>query len=326
MSITFIIGNGFDLNLGMKTRYSDVYEGYIKAPHTSNAIDKFKKELEDNYENWSDFEMGMAEYAKTLQTENELIECIRDFKGFLAEHLRKENEKLVERINAIQDERELAREIDRSLVQFYEGLVPNDRAKIEYVIKTNGSICNYITFNYTTALETILNIRSRRKGYSENAPIHIHGKLGEGIVLGVDNLSQLIATKYAVTKRAERAFVKTLFNKQFDMMKVGNAERTIKSSSIICIYGFAMGETDATWVGMIADWLLEDKSNQLIYFKHNTPEINTCNYDEIMDIEDDYKLEIMRKLHLEDESILEQIHIPIGRKIFNFNLKEFAFA
>lgn len=33
--ILFIIGNGFDLGLGMKTRYEDVYDGYI---HTSPKV------------------------------------------------------------------------------------------------------------------------------------------------------------------------------------------------------------------------------------------------------------------------------------------------
>jgi hypothetical protein len=29
-NITFILGNGFDLNLGLKTRYTDFYPEYIK--------------------------------------------------------------------------------------------------------------------------------------------------------------------------------------------------------------------------------------------------------------------------------------------------------
>ena len=29
MSTLFLIGNGFDVNCGMKTKYTDVYEGYI---------------------------------------------------------------------------------------------------------------------------------------------------------------------------------------------------------------------------------------------------------------------------------------------------------
>ena len=78
--ILFIIGNGFDLGLGMKTRYEDVYDGYIHTSPKSQAIEAFKAELSKRkpYDKWSDFEMGMAEYARTVSTEDEFIACIRD--------------------------------------------------------------------------------------------------------------------------------------------------------------------------------------------------------------------------------------------------------
>ena len=38
MGVTFLIGNGFDLNLGMKTRYTDMYDSYIKSESKSTVI------------------------------------------------------------------------------------------------------------------------------------------------------------------------------------------------------------------------------------------------------------------------------------------------
>lgn len=32
MFITFLIGNGFDVNLGLNTRYSDFYPVFLKKP------------------------------------------------------------------------------------------------------------------------------------------------------------------------------------------------------------------------------------------------------------------------------------------------------
>lgn len=43
--VTFIIGNGFDIGLGMKTRYSDVYDEYVKTPSATEVIRAFKEEL-----------------------------------------------------------------------------------------------------------------------------------------------------------------------------------------------------------------------------------------------------------------------------------------
>ncbi len=39
MNITFLIGNGFDLNLGLKTRYTDFYKYYMEH-NPNNLISK----------------------------------------------------------------------------------------------------------------------------------------------------------------------------------------------------------------------------------------------------------------------------------------------
>ena len=43
MNITFLIGNGFDIKLGLKTRYTDFYPTYIDSNNHSKeeSIKKF---------------------------------------------------------------------------------------------------------------------------------------------------------------------------------------------------------------------------------------------------------------------------------------------
>lgn len=48
MNITFMIGNGFDLHLGMKTRFTDMYEGYIQSPSEDIVIQRFKEDLKES--------------------------------------------------------------------------------------------------------------------------------------------------------------------------------------------------------------------------------------------------------------------------------------
>ena len=66
--VTFIIGNGFDLNCGLKTRFTDMYPSYIATPSQYSIIADFKRDIQDNeslhFQRWSDFEMGMARYAE----------------------------------------------------------------------------------------------------------------------------------------------------------------------------------------------------------------------------------------------------------------------
>lgn len=73
MDITFILGNGFDIGLGMPTRYEDFYKEYcqIKAEDNDN-IREFKEMLVNRNSargkkiiNWADFEKRLANIQKT---------------------------------------------------------------------------------------------------------------------------------------------------------------------------------------------------------------------------------------------------------------------
>lgn len=324
-NITFILGNGFDLNLGMDTRYSDMYKGYIEQTSIIGYIDKFKKHLNDQapiFEKWGDFEMAMAEYAKILSSEEEFVGCVRDFKGYMVRYLTDENHKMVELIKNTQNTKEILSELDKSLTKFYDGLTPNDKNQIKSIIEKADVARHYITFNYTTPLETLLAIKARDQVFWEREPIHIHGKLGGDIVLGVDYEDQLMGIKFDLTKKGERAFIKPLFNEQFDKARVDTTKNIILESSIICVYGFAMGESDNTWVWLLGDWLLANKQHHLIYYDYNSPKLDSYNSDEIMEVEEELKFALWKKLGLEENSVLDQIHIPVGRNLFNFNFKE----
>ena len=322
-NVTFIIGNGFDLGLGMKTKYTDVYDGYIYSPSKSQVISDFKTELQshnsDNYKNWSDFEMAMAEYARRLTSEDELIECVRDFKGFMVNHLKQENNRMLELINDKGYLNNLVKEFERSLDLFYIGLTRNDINSIKNLLNNANIERQYVSFNYTSTFEAFLILRFKSQKILENTPIHIHGDLNNDVVLGIDNIEQLKYTPYLLTRKGKRAFVKTIFNEQYDKTRVETAEKIISQSNIICVYGFSMGESDKTWTDLLANWLIENPEHHLVVYQYDETEYNYYNRDEIMDVEDEKKELLLKKLRIDNEQILNQIHIPIGEKLFNFS-------
>ena len=56
MNILYLIGNGFDLSLGMKTRYEDFYEYYCTLGETEQNADviALKKTIKEGKEGWQD--------------------------------------------------------------------------------------------------------------------------------------------------------------------------------------------------------------------------------------------------------------------------------
>jgi hypothetical protein len=56
MQILYIIGNGFDLSLGLKTSYNNFYQYYKTVESDNVNIQKLKKNISKTYESWADLE------------------------------------------------------------------------------------------------------------------------------------------------------------------------------------------------------------------------------------------------------------------------------
>lgn len=320
MKLTFLIGNGFDLSCGLKSSYADVYEEYIKVESRTEVIKKFKQDLianktKEKWGNWSDFEMGMAAYAKNFNSEKELIECVSDFKMFLEKHLLKEEIRFVTSYNKIIKEHKeaLQRHIQESVYDYYKGLTRKLEKDIESIKNGAGTICSFVNFNYTSVLSRVLSDNI----FAAKRIINIHGDLlNKDVILGVDNVEQ-VQVNFNLTKKGKRFFIKPYLNNEYDPSKIVIAKDTIEKSDCICLFGLSLGDSDLTWKNELIKWLTANKNHHLFIFDYE------CSKKDLADIilklneEEDYKEEKMNFLGLsEKQELSEQIHLPIGKKIF----------
>ena len=321
-NILFIIGNGFDLGLGMKTRYADMYDSYISSPSRSDTIRKFKEYIanDEKYNNWSDFEMAMARHAYIFNSENEFIECMRDFKKHMVAHLQAEYESISKILEHTSND-DLKFNMLESLQNFEAGLIPNHLRTVQTLKDEYPISFSFLSFNYTYTLDTLL----RRAGIGA-IPLHIHGTLDNDVVLGVDGEQQIKAKFYETTRKTQRAFVKPKFNEAFDTERLEKAKNMIMSSDMICSYGFSYGESDRMWLDLIAQWLMVDERHHLISFQYDNNSYDKFNSDILMETEEEKKQLLFYKLFSfnveEDSPVFDQIHIPVGFDIFNFEFVE----
>lgn len=317
MSTLFLIGNGFDVNCGMKTRYSDVYEKYVKEDSTSDVIKRFKEEIDSNIENWGDFEMAMAKYSRYMRNEEEFLECIRDFAGYMEAYLIKEVNEFKQKIKNRQIEAAVMNEISNSFDSFYKGIshnVDNIMENRSVAMVNNMSI---ISFNYTDVFDILW------KKYVGNNPFiskninHIHGTLQDDPVFGVDNVEQ-IEKGYMLSRRGKRGFIKPVFNDEYDRQRVQQAKKLIENANTICTFGMSLGDSDLTWRNTLIEWLNASEDNHLFIYQYKLSEVGYRTVSEKMDIEEAEKERILSEWKVEDSgSIFEQIHIPCGKNIFN---------
>lgn len=191
MKITFLIGNGFDLNLGLKTTYKDFYENYLKTLNketiNNNILYRY---IDRDIEDWVDFEirlglftfppdsndndkMNFMKRAKELSDENEFIEkelnsnknfsresflsALTDFRKNFKKYLIQESKRLENM------EKYLGHVLFKGLTSFADDYNDNEKLGIYSNMYSNAPFSNngrslsieysFLTFNYTDFLE-----------------------------------------------------------------------------------------------------------------------------------------------------------------------------
>ena len=147
MDVTFLIGNGFDLGIGLKTGYKDFYDVYCQSKSSdSEMLQHFKSDILKEPETWADFESAFGEYASRCKDAEDYMQLFEDFIRQFSIYL--ENEE-----SAFDDEKteEILHGMKRALSSYYD-IRPADKDAVVPFIKSYKTF-NFISFNYTCCLD-----------------------------------------------------------------------------------------------------------------------------------------------------------------------------
>lgn len=291
MKYTYLIGNGLDLSIGLKTSFIHFFKSYCQISDDNNdLLKKFKEEISRNVLLWSDFESQMGRFTEQIQPCGNLslfdyIYCIEDFRNALVKYLLKEEERIDSNFvnkcahvsaRAIEYPFQFMRKGSRNSLEKYVSFYIDE--VIEY---------NFIIFNYTHTFENFLSpygynvVNSHddepRHWMEEDNEdsvvidkigkvIHVHGELGEAILLGVNDYNQVINTDLIENENFKYSYVKPIANKMLGEQQDKEAKEVISESDIIFIYGMSLGESDKIWWQQIMEWLLSDIESDRKHF------------------------------------------------------------
>ena len=285
MHITFFIGNGFDLNLGLKTRYKDFYKYFKENAEESNMIKNWINE-DDIF--WSDLEQALGKSLIHVKENN--LEKFYDDKDemddLLVEYLKKEQDKY------IYDETNIKKQLIYSLDNLDANLSKDEKMLIENLKEKYGNtnlIYNFVSFNYTNCLDKIVEIQKSESsiisqhsyganGYNTMSQLgeiyHIHGTVNEEMILGVNDESQIHNIWLKGNDEFYDNIIKVRMNEMIGQQKTADVKNVINRSRIICLFGMSIGETDKIWWEEIVDWMKKDKENLLILFWRDDKKLN----------------------------------------------------
>ena len=171
----FIIGNGFDLDLGMKTRYSDFAQS-DKWPFTTSiprTLGGYLKK-QSKVEKWFDLEKELLVYAQNIQGSERYIENYK----YQAENDKKMFDVLIQSLTAYLTEEENK-----------EPNMDSVAATVFRAIIESGLFSSIYSFNYTNLYNIALHLGIDKKFKYE----HVHGCLkDDSIILGVEEETDLL--------------------------------------------------------------------------------------------------------------------------------------
>ena len=281
MNITFIIGNGFDLNLDLKTKYIDFYNYYFAIKSEKKPIQDFKAYLNEKFKEeakWSDLEVALGEYTANIGTEDDFVLIYDDVILRLKEYLQKQNN-----LFRAKDKKKFIND----LIHFENYLSDGDKKSILEFRKSRADdphwFINVISFNYTSIIEKILEYDNKSIEIGDNEYnkrvmldniYHIHGTLDSYMVLGVNDSTQIKNKAFKKNNDIKDKLIKPETNKQARNNIDEKCKDIIKDSHIICLYGTSVGDTDKMWWELIVSQLRMRDDLKVVYFEYgDEPEV-----------------------------------------------------
>lgn len=275
MNITFMIGNGFDLNLGLKTKYTDFYPYFMKNASDDNMIKLWIKD--SDIELWSDLESRLGLELYKIKSEEDIQKFYDDkdeLDRLLLEYLEMEQDRYF-------IEEKDKKEVMRSMLEFYKNLSEENKDSIRKTLEIyarENYMYKYITFNYTNLVDRFIGeFSSGERVIASHPPIsseniistvhHVHGTVDSGMILGVNDSSQINNEMLNDDEMFLNTFIKQNMNKSIGYKRTDVAFNIIDKSAIICVFGMSIGETDKIYWEKLVSWLRGDSYNKLIIYK-----------------------------------------------------------
>lgn len=288
MNITFLIGNGFDRNLGLDTTYSDFVKYYKRIEPKTGNLKNFHKYIKENEELWSAAEIAMGEYTGELEKgqAEAFVECQTDFCEELAEYLKYETNK----IDFTRTDEKVLKSFERlnSLSQNFPVQERNVLNEVFQKRKAGDISYNFICFNYTLTLDECLRIveeNSKVLGTHKNGSqvfehrigeiCHVHGTVEKEMVFGVNDESQIKKIDVFDCEDGDlykNFLIKIQTNASYLENTDSKANKLLQSSDLIYVFGMSLGTTDKLWWDRICTWINNSNERHLIVQKYGFPQ------------------------------------------------------
>ena len=246
MRILYLIGNWFDINVGLDTSFQDFLKFYLKQPVPKELdevavrfINRLKEEIQSDIQLWSYFELQYGKHMARLGHMGSAVHPINEEFDIINDDIRTNLSKYI----ATQEKRlffteEAKKRFLADLADpeaffrdFEKNEVDNRRKNVWH---TTGRTIDIITFNYTRTIETLLGKTPvQSSGFDVNAPIHVHGYYDSRMIMGVNDASQIDNEALRNNTYITDALIKSKNNHAYGVSHTNRCSQLIKGKQSI---------------------------------------------------------------------------------------------
>lgn len=299
MNVLYILGNGFDMAQGMKTSYPDFYKFLMKT-ECSPLLEKMKKEITADRKLWSDMEKAFGQYTAKVNSVSDLENLYFELSDQLQNYLKTEDAKF-------NPSEKLKNKFVLDFISPSSHLGETDKVRYTNFVNRLGNThdISVMTLNYTDTLEKLLSLgpnmdRRVNPNVYIRQVIHVHGRLGDSIIIGVDNEGQIANEKFRTNEDAKDFLVKVQSNYTMKSTRHTTCESLISNAHLIIMYGVSIGETDARWWKLIGEQFKNRNTFSIIQYLYTPNEITPTRKQLMGRIEREHRNMIMRKMGIKD--------------------------
>ena len=269
MNILYLIGNGFDVAQGLKTRYPDFYGSYKQTAPINDEERRIIASIDNNVEKWSDMEAALGVFTKEVNSAAGFIDAYESLSSKLSIYLKGQDEYY--RPNNIERYR-------KELANPFEDLSYPEAISFNKYVSSFGekkASIDVISFNYTNVFERAIGYEYQAvalegpyfsQGVSLNRVYKIHGSLQGTVVMGVNDAGQIANDAFAKNQDVCDMIVKPQTNAVmglgFDIL----SGEMISAADLIIVYGMSIGETDRVWWQRIAERMASPSVRMIIFY------------------------------------------------------------
>jgi len=295
MNLTYIIGNGFDIGLGLKTSYQEFLKCYLCENFHSGdfpGVQTLKKIINRDRKTWGDAErefgrIDYCEFDENGTLASYATSAYGNFCSYLHEYIKLQESIVPETVD--DDISSKFRSLLLLLSCEITRLMSSDEG--DGFLRNACSIhLNFINFNYTNTLKkmigrvpdvTTLRVGGKNVGAYFYEQFHVHGEVSrqEGeksssntvdIVFGIGDTSQftgLPCKDYGMEfeQLLQLLIKKDSVNANRKGTVVYKAKNALWASDCIVLFGVSIGETDCFWWNTIFCILKSNPNVKLAY-------------------------------------------------------------